>query len=67
MRDLLLGGAELPQRRRRNKADQKPKDGEDNEKLEQREAALLLMKIAGGFGTSGWSALRIAHADKPEN
>ena len=42
MRDLLLGGAELAQRGGRHEADQQPEDGEHDQQLEQREAALAV-------------------------
>jgi hypothetical protein len=43
--NLLFGGFELPERGRRHKPDQEPKDGEHDEKLKQGEAALPLARI----------------------
>jgi hypothetical protein len=48
VRDLLLGGPELAQRSRSNKADQQAQNGEHDEKLEQGEAALACPRIVTG-------------------
>ena len=49
MRDLLLGRAELAQRRRRDEPDQQPQYRQHDEQLEQGEAALP----AGTFALAG--------------
>jgi hypothetical protein len=59
--DLFLGGAELSQRGGRNETDQKPQDGEHDQKLEQRKTSLPSPRIAGRAGSAEKNDLRSAH------
>src|SRR5438552_1933308 len=65
VRYLFLGGAELPQRGRRDKANQQSENGKDDEQLEQGEPALLSLKMIGGLDRAERNDLRIAHAGRP--
>src|SRR5207253_428685 len=49
VRDLFLCRAELTQRRGRDKANQKPEDGEDDKELEQRETVLPVPWLTGDY------------------
>jgi hypothetical protein len=61
VRDLFLGGAQLSQRGRRDKADQEPQDREHDQKLEQCKTLLPPPTVADRGGKAEKNDLRNAH------